>query len=200
MVIKRPQQERSQSTFSAILEASAQILTRDGEKGLTARKLAERAGVSIGSLYQYFKGTPSILHELVRAQIRRDLKIIIDGVQEMNGPFWEKELEALFRKVIQEHLQTAKIRSIFIEKAFSMKTFDIVIEEVHQTSEALFQKLKSAGAIRADLDPEIPVFILSRSIFAVVMSLVLNPPKTPEQQEKYASELAKMVVSYLHVT
>jgi AcrR family transcriptional regulator len=197
---KQPKQERSQSTVNAILQASVQILTRDGEKGLTARKLADRAGVSVGSLYQYFKGNSSILREIVKQQIRRDLKTILLGINEIKGPDWEEELQLLFRQVIQEHLETVKIRSIFIRKAFSMNIYDVVIKEVHQASELLFSKLKESGAIRGDVDPEVAVFILSRSIFAVIMNLVLEPPKTQDDQNKYAKELARLITSYLKIS
>ncbi len=58
---RMPVQARARATYSAILEAAAQLLERHGKRGFTANKVAERAGVSIGSFYQYFPNKDAIL-------------------------------------------------------------------------------------------------------------------------------------------
>jgi AcrR family transcriptional regulator len=58
---RRPRQSRSRATWDAILEAAAQVLERDGPAGFTTASVAERAGVSIGTLYQYFPDKQAIL-------------------------------------------------------------------------------------------------------------------------------------------
>lgn len=69
---KRPQQGRSQATYDAILEAAARILENEGRGALTTNRVAERAGVSIGSLYQYFPAREAILAELI-CRIRHEM-------------------------------------------------------------------------------------------------------------------------------
>ena len=73
---KRPHQQRSAATVDAILEAAARILERKGLDALTTNAVAELAGVSIGSLYQYFPGKAAILAEL----IRRERLILLAGI------------------------------------------------------------------------------------------------------------------------
>ena len=51
---KTPRQARSAATVDAIFEATIQVLLVEGEKGLTTTRIAERAGVSVGTMYQYF--------------------------------------------------------------------------------------------------------------------------------------------------
>lgn len=63
---KAPRQARAAATIDVILQGAAHILRRDGLGGLTTNHIAERAGVSIGSLYQYFPGKEAILAELIR--------------------------------------------------------------------------------------------------------------------------------------
>ncbi len=62
---KRPHQQRSAATVDAILEAAARILERKGLDALTTNVVAELAGISIGSLYQYVPGKAVILAELM---------------------------------------------------------------------------------------------------------------------------------------
>ncbi len=64
-VRKRPRQVRSQATVEAILEATAHILARQGYEALTTNAVAIRAGVSIGSLYQYFPSKEALVGELM---------------------------------------------------------------------------------------------------------------------------------------
>jgi AcrR family transcriptional regulator len=63
---KSPRQARAKATVEAILEASAHILETAGLEALTTNAVAERAGVSIGSLYQYFPAKQAILAALIR--------------------------------------------------------------------------------------------------------------------------------------
>jgi AcrR family transcriptional regulator len=61
---KLPKQERSEQLVAAILEAAIQVLTDGGARRFTTARVAERAGVSVGSLYQYFPNKESILFRL----------------------------------------------------------------------------------------------------------------------------------------
>src|SRR5262245_11395097 len=63
---KTPRQDRSRATVEALLEATADILVRQGYAKLTTNRIAERAGVNIASLYQYFPGKEAIVAELRR--------------------------------------------------------------------------------------------------------------------------------------
>ena len=62
---KRPQQERSRITVDAILEAAAQVFDAGGHASLTTTAVAERAGVSVGTLYQYFPDRDALVSGLV---------------------------------------------------------------------------------------------------------------------------------------
>ncbi|MEM8558527.1 MAG: TetR/AcrR family transcriptional regulator [Bacteroidota bacterium] len=66
---KRPQQARSSVTVAAIIEAAAQVLERDGYDALTTTSVAERAGVSVGTLYQYFPDKAAVVAGLVEARL-----------------------------------------------------------------------------------------------------------------------------------
>jgi AcrR family transcriptional regulator len=61
---KRPRQARSVTTVEAIFEATIQVLTREGIHRLTTTRVAERAGVSVGTMYQYFPHKQALLYSL----------------------------------------------------------------------------------------------------------------------------------------
>ena len=61
---RRPKQARSRVTVDAILEAAAEVLAEEGPEGATTNRIAERAGVSIGTLYQYFANKKALYQAL----------------------------------------------------------------------------------------------------------------------------------------
>ena len=69
---RKPLQARAQATVNAILEASLQILETGNETGITTNHIAQRAGVSIGTLYQYFRNLDEILATLGEKQATND--------------------------------------------------------------------------------------------------------------------------------
>ena len=82
---KSPRQQRAHATCAAILEATARILETGGPEALTTNRIAELAGVSIGSLYQYYPDKQAILAELVRAQRAALLTDLQDAVLQAAG-------------------------------------------------------------------------------------------------------------------
>lgn len=65
---RRPRQTRSLVTYDSILQAALEVLARDGAARLTTNRVAERAGVSIGTLYQYFPDKTAILLAAARRE------------------------------------------------------------------------------------------------------------------------------------
>lgn len=74
---KQPTQDRSTATVEAIVEAAIRILRTDGWVRLTTTRVAERAGVSVGSLYQYFPNREAIAVEIVRQRTRAFLDAVV---------------------------------------------------------------------------------------------------------------------------
>jgi AcrR family transcriptional regulator len=63
---KLPTQDRSKQLVDSLLSATAKILVRLGYEGLTTNRVAEEAGVSVGSLYQYFPNKESLIAALIQ--------------------------------------------------------------------------------------------------------------------------------------
>ncbi|XDA98429.1 TetR/AcrR family transcriptional regulator [Sulfitobacter sp. LCG007] len=94
---KQPRQERSRATRAAILEAAARILEQEGRDSLTTNRIAVRAGVSIGSLYQYFPNKAAILASLLRdtrAGLLDDMRAVL---RTSGGQSPEDVVDALIR-------------------------------------------------------------------------------------------------------
>lgn len=106
---KRPTQPRSAATVSAILEASARILERDGLAKLNTNAAAALAGVSIGSLYQYFPGKEALLAALIREK-RSELLIALEQ-QTLQAPHCDLQtfLVACIRAAVAHQLARPRL-------------------------------------------------------------------------------------------
>src|SRR5262249_61214728 len=85
-VRRTPRQERAQDTVQVIFEATARILQREGRAALNTNYIAECAGVSVGTLYQYFPNKEAILVAMARNELANDeacgVKALTDAPQE----------------------------------------------------------------------------------------------------------------------
>ncbi|ETI62864.1 hypothetical protein GCM10007301_50850 [Azorhizobium oxalatiphilum] len=82
---KRPVQARSLATIEAIFEATIQVLLHGGARALTTNRIAERAGVSVGTLYQYFPAKEALLYALVSRHLDKAGQAVEQACQAHSG-------------------------------------------------------------------------------------------------------------------
>lgn len=83
---KRPRQERARATVEALLEAAAQLIADEGYATMTTNRVAARAGVSIGSLYQYFPNKQALLVSLLEKHLAHVHPVIERSLDELSDP------------------------------------------------------------------------------------------------------------------
>jgi len=103
---KQPAQLRSNRTVSVILEAAAHILEERGLEGYTTNSIAERAGVSIGSLYQYYPGKDAITIAL----IKQESAVLLEALARASSmDHWEDALRLMIRAATEHQLTRPKL-------------------------------------------------------------------------------------------
>ncbi|NJR63840.1 MAG: TetR/AcrR family transcriptional regulator, partial [Cyanobacteria bacterium CRU_2_1] len=100
---KQPKQDRSKMTVDAILTAAAHILTEDGYDTASTNRIAERAGVSIGSLYQYFPNKEAIMTALRERHIDEMAEIVEAAVNQTAQQPIEVALHELVKACVAAH-------------------------------------------------------------------------------------------------
>ncbi|MCH2054738.1 TetR/AcrR family transcriptional regulator [Acinetobacter pittii] len=106
---KRPRQARSVATFEAILEAAARILESLGFAGFNTNAVAELAGVSIGSLYQYFPSKDALIVELIRRERAKLSTHIIEAIQQSDTSDLKEKLKLIIKAAVQHQLKRPQL-------------------------------------------------------------------------------------------
>src|ERR1700719_2020688 len=83
---KQPQQARSSELVATILEAAVQVLAKEGAQRFTTARVAEKAGVSVGSLYQYFPNKAAILFRLQNDEWRETTDLLRELLEDRKKP------------------------------------------------------------------------------------------------------------------
>jgi len=111
---KEPLQARSRATVDAIIQAGARILGDHGWAGFTTNRVAEKAGVSIGSLYQYFPDKLALI-EAVRRHHFDDVLRVIRKAMDRRRPVKEFA-EALVDGMIDVHLEHPALHRVMLDE------------------------------------------------------------------------------------
>lgn len=116
---KQPKQSRSVATVDAVLEATAHILENEGLSALNTNRIAEKAGVSVGSLYQYFPTKEAILTEIIRRKRERLVSAVESALDGSEGQAFELGMQRLVAAVVANQLHWPKLaRSLEYAEAF----------------------------------------------------------------------------------
>lgn len=113
---KQPTQARSKLTVDVLIEATAQVLVAKGYDGTTTDAVAERAGVSIGSLYQYFPNKVSLVAALIRNHVDEILGMVRVALSQNAGASTETILGALVRAAIEAHRIDPALHKVLYEQ------------------------------------------------------------------------------------
>ena len=106
---RRPRQRRAQLTVEALLDAVIRILKRDGSAAVTTNRIAEVAGVSIGSVYQYFPHKRAIFEALHQRHLEQVDRLVQDTIVEHAESSLDELVRALLEAMVQVHLSDPEL-------------------------------------------------------------------------------------------
>ncbi len=192
---KSPVQARSAASVEAILKATIQVLLKVGKESLTTTLVASRAGVSVGTLYQYFPNKSSLL----RAALQRhmdEVGMALEAVcQEQAGASLEKMATELVRGFLQAKMKDAKASAALysvssdvdgarISRAMSQKAHRAIVAMLVTSSDEL------------TTDPGLVAAMLQAAM-AGVSRRMLESASPESDYERLREELVVLVCAYL---
>ncbi len=192
---KEPRQARSTELVACILEAASRVLAEEGAGRFTTARVAEKAGVSVGSLYQYFPNKAAILFRL-QSHEWKETASLLQGILAETGTPPLQRLRALVHAFLRSECEEAEMRGALSDSA------------------PLYRDAPEARDARAGGDAAVRNFMrevlpggpestrerageLITTTLSAVGKAFSKAPRSPEDITAYADAMADMFCAYL---
>jgi AcrR family transcriptional regulator len=179
----------------AILQATTQVLLNVGKERLTTTKVALRAGVSVGTLYQYFPNKSALLQAALRRHMDEVTEAIALVCRQQKGATLQKMATALITAFLQAKMRDAK-RSVALYSVSSDVDGARIVQEMGiKSNKAIVAMLKTASE-KLTTDPQLVASMLQGAMAGVSRRLLESA--APEKQfDHLHQELILMACAYL---
>ncbi|MEY4547366.1 MAG: hypothetical protein RL685_3561 [Pseudomonadota bacterium] len=193
---KSPQQSRSRVTVEAILDGAIRVLQQEGSLALTTTRIAQAAGVSVGTLYQYFPNRKSILDALQEREFQRTLSIMQEVMVDSQPGSTDELARAVIRGLFRLYAAAPELHRVLVieglvgEAPEQVKAFDLRMVSLVRsvlTGARLTCRRKNVDAA---------AFVAYQSVRASMMAHLLESPSGIDEAA-LTEELADLLHRYL---
>jgi AcrR family transcriptional regulator len=191
---KSPRQARAKVTHDVILEAAAHIIARGGLAAFNTNAVAARAGVSIGSLYQYFANKDALMVALIRRGQRQQLQNVGLAVAAVGHADLETTIRAIVRGAMQHHLDDSLLASAIDHEEARLPIADALSAYLDQGGEMVRALLVRFAAETGPINLDLAVRTLPALVRAATDAWAnMSPPRLDVAED----EAVRAVLGYL---
>lgn len=196
---KQATQERSRATVDALIEATARILVREGFDKASTNHIAETAGVSVGSLYQYFPSKEALVAAVIDRHHEELMQVVRVALADVAALPIKQGVRKLVTAAIDAHRVDPKLHRVLAEQIPRTGKLESV-EVFNREAYALFRNyLESHRNEFRALDLELAAFVCVTSIEALTHTAVIHHAEMLSDQatEALIDEATRLVTRYL---
>lgn len=196
---KEASQSRSRATVEALVEATARILVRDGFDRASTNRIALEAGVSVGSLYQYYPTKEALVVAVIDRHNRDIMRVVRAAIAQVAGQPIEVGVRGLVAAAITAHRVDPKLHCVLAEQV--PRTGALAhIEAFNRQNFAIFRAYLEdhRDEVRA-VDLDLAAFVCTTSIEALTHNAVLHGAETltDAAAQRLVEEATRLVLGYL---
>lgn len=196
MATRKPRQNRSKVTVDTIIEAGFIAVAVNGTSGTTTRHIADIAGVSVGSLYEYFKNK----EEIYDAMAKSFVKEVLDMVKELTPIIVEMELEPLFQMIFytfRDLLTRDNDRYLICLRYATELKYECYIGQIEMALMEVLMKymMRHPRYLKVNNLSVTAYISINSSIFNVARHLILPNPQI--SFDEMVKGLSTMIISYI---
>ncbi|WP_038345185.1 TetR/AcrR family transcriptional regulator [Acinetobacter sp. A47] len=196
MATRKPRQSRAKVTVDTIIEAGFIAVATNGTSGTTTRHIADIAGVSVGSLYEYFKNK----EEIYDAMAKTFVKEVLDMVKELTPIMIEQELEPLFEMIFytfRDLLTRDDDRYLICLRYATELKYEKYIGQIEMALMEVLMKymIRHPRYLKVNNLSVTAYISINSSIFNVARHLILPNPQI--SFDEMVKGLSTMIISYI---
>jgi AcrR family transcriptional regulator len=191
-------QKRSRATVDALIEATARILVRDGFDKASTNRIAAVAGVSIGSLYQYFPGKEALVAAVIERHQQKLMQIARRELADVADQPVEKAVRRLVAMAIDAHRSDPKLHRVLAEQIPRVGKLE-KLESFNRENFALFKAyLENHREEICVADLDLASFVCVTTIEALTHNAVLHSPRAGDHaMDALMQDATRLVCRYL---
>ncbi|MGY2290947.1 TetR family transcriptional regulator [Pseudomonas sp. SDO528_S397] len=193
---KQPQQARSTELVAAILQAATQVLAQEGAPRFTTARVAERAGVSVGSVYQYFPNKAAILFRLQSDEWQQTSQMLSEILQDTHQPPLTR-LRTLVHAFIRSECEEAQMRIALSDSAPLYRDAPQA-HEVRAQGQRIFQAFMLEWLPQAPPEHRELACDLILTTLSSVGKTFSGSPRTADEIARYCEAMTAMLGAYVH--
>ncbi|MES2070040.1 MAG: TetR/AcrR family transcriptional regulator [Pseudomonadota bacterium] len=196
---KHASQERSRATVDTLIEATARILVREGFDKASTNRIAEEAGVSIGSLYQYYPGKEALVAAVIERHDQEIMQVVHEALAEVASQPIEKAVRRLVVAAIEAHRIDPELHRVIAEQIPRTGSLEN-IEAFNRQTYALFRAyLEGHRDELRMVDLGLATYVCVTTIEALTHTAVLHRSEmlSDEGAATLVDEATRLVVGYL---
>ena len=193
---KQPQQARSAELVAAILEAAVQVLAKEGAARFTTARVADKAGVSVGSVYQYFPNKAAILFRLQSDEWRQTSDLLRSILEDTSRPPLER-LRALVHAFVRSECEEAQMRTALSDAAPLYRDAPEATEARASGVGIILNFMREALPGAAE-ETRVQAADLIKMTLKEVASVFSETPRTEAEITAHADAMADMFTAYLN--
>ncbi|SDG89400.1 TetR/AcrR family transcriptional regulator [Dyella sp. 333MFSha] len=192
---KTPRQARSTATVTAIFEATFQVLLSDGLVKLTTTRVAERAGVSVGTMYQYFPHKEALLYAVLEQYLYEVVIATEEACVRLEGARLGEMADGLVHAYLEAKLRHMPGSRVLYTVAAELDTDDLIDDIVRRADQAIERLLASASDAHFDDLPTVTFAV--RTILVGTVREVLEKEAPASSLAMLRAQLPIMCRAYL---
>jgi AcrR family transcriptional regulator len=192
---KSPVQARSAASVDAILEATIQVLLLVGKERLTTTKVAMRAGVSVGTLYQYFPNKSALLQAVLRRHMDGVTQAVELACKEQQGRTLREMMTALMTAFLEAKMKEVKTSVALYSVSSDVDGAKIVQQTGVRTNKAIVRMLETACE-PLTTDPQLVASMLQETMVGVSRRM-LESGAAEKQFASLREELIFLACAYV---
>jgi len=193
---RKPQQERAKAKYDAILQAAIRVLVEEGYADASTVKIAQAAGVSVGTVYAYFADKDEIFSTYVDTRIREILAAIASNVSMSGYATVEEGIRDVIGAAVTFTMSNKKTLSAMVGRipgVYDGMMLRGIMPQLYPVAEHFY---RAHGLIRNETEARRLTYVLSSAVTGFFIRLITDPDQ-PLDEEEIADELVALMMGYI---
>ena len=192
---KDPQQARSTELVAAILQAAIQVLAKEGAHRFTTARVAAKAGVSVGSVYQYFPNKAAILFKLQSNEWQQTTQMLRSILEDVRNPPLDR-LRAVVHAFVRSECEEAGMR-VALDDAAPLYRDAPEAQAAKASGEGIFEAFVQEALPKAPKETRARARDMITTTLTTVGKNFSESPRTSAEIRAYADAMADMFCAYI---